>query len=43
MVIHEPLSKEYRSLNRDMDKDDVGIYDRPNCDDVPVDSDSVGE
>ena len=29
MVIHEPLCKEYPSPKIDMDKDDVGIYERP--------------
>ena len=43
MVIHEPLSKEYPSPNMDMDEDDVGIYHRPNCDDVPIDNDSAEE
>ena len=43
IVIHEPLSKKYPSPNMDMDKDDVGIYDRPDCDDVPGDNDSVEE
>ena len=39
MVIHEPLSKECSSSNMDMDKDDVGIYDRTGCGDVPIDND----
>ena len=43
MVIHEPLSKEYPSPNMDMDQDDVGIYDRSDCDDVPIDNDSAEE
>ena len=34
MVIHKPLCKEYPSLEIDMDKDYVGIYERPECDDV---------
>ena len=43
MVIHEPLFKEYPSSNMDMDQDDVGIYDRTDCDDVPIDNDSAKE
>ena len=27
----------------DMDKDDVGIYERPECDDVPFDDDLARE
>ncbi|KAH9724534.1 hypothetical protein KPL70_007519 [Citrus sinensis] len=43
MVIHEPLCKEYPSPKIDMDKDDVGIYERPECDDVPIDDDLARE
>ncbi|KAL9453500.1 hypothetical protein AB3S75_009160 [Citrus x aurantiifolia] len=43
MVIHEPLCKEYPSPKIDIDKDDVGIYEGPECDDVPIDDDLAGE
>ena len=43
MIIHEPLSKEYPSPNMDMDQDDVRIYDRLDCDDVPIDNDLAEE
>ena len=43
MVIREPLSKVYPSLNMDTDKDDFGFYDRPNCDGIPIDNYSMEE
>ena len=43
MVVHEPLSKEYPSPNMDIDRDDVGIYNRPDCDDILIDNDSAEE
>ena len=43
MVIQESLSKGYPFPNMDMDKDNVGIYNRPDSNDVPVDNDLAEE
>ena len=43
IVIHKPSCKKYWSPEIDIDKNDVGIYEILDCNDVPIDDDLVME